>query len=249
MSTLNQNRWFRAGYPCCIRCGTTKKPHEAKGLCAACYGAKRYHTTKGKEAHRRYQQSSKGKETAQSYYQSPRGKEVRRRFAQSPKGREYDHNYKQSLKGKASEQRRRRSPKTQAYYQAYRQYYNHSPEGKIAQRGASRRYYQTSRGKEVRRASRPTYRARKIDVDFWTEGMSLEWQSMVEVTEGYCLKCGVYVSVERMTMDHIVPLSLVGKVGVEKAIALGAIHHINNVQPMCISCNRSKSDKIIKEVK
>lgn len=62
--------------------------------------------------------------------------------------------------------------------------------------------------------------------------MSEEWKGLIQITEGCCPVCGVYVGIERMTMDHIIPLSK------------GGIHHINNVQPMCRSCNSAKGTTV-----
>lgn len=47
--------WSKA-HACCVDCGTTERPHLARGLCAACY-ARRYHIEHREERrdyHRRY---------------------------------------------------------------------------------------------------------------------------------------------------------------------------------------------------
>jgi len=68
------------------------------------------------------------------------------------------------------------------------------------------------------------------------------WGWMLDATEGYCIKCGDYYGIDNLTMDHIVPLILVDKLGTQKAIEIGAIHHIDNVQVLCKSCNSKKHD-------
>lgn len=45
-----------------------------------------------------------------------------------------------------------------------------------------------------------------------------------------CLRCG---STERIEIDHVVP------------VALGGVNKIENLQPLCRTCNASKSDKVI----
>ncbi len=57
-----------------------------------------------------------------------------------------------------------------------------------------------------------------------------EWQALCEKYEGHCLKCGKQ---KKLTVDHIVPL------------ALGGSNDIDNIQPLCKSCNTSKGIQII----
>lgn len=56
-----------------------------------------------------------------------------------------------------------------------------------------------------------------------------EWLDICSQYGGKCLRCGS----ERITMDHIVPLSA------------GGAHSKENVQPLCASCNASKGRKTI----
>jgi 5-methylcytosine-specific restriction endonuclease McrA len=62
-----------------------------------------------------------------------------------------------------------------------------------------------------------------------------DWKEKVENTKGFCDRCGRYVGVKNLTMDHIIPIS--------KA-PYGTIYTINDVQPLCRSCNSSKNDDI-----
>lgn len=52
-----------------------------------------------------------------------------------------------------------------------------------------------------------------------------EWRDVLARHSGRCAQCG---SVERIEMDHIVPLSR------------GGAHSHDNVQPLCAPCNRRK---------
>ena len=57
-----------------------------------------------------------------------------------------------------------------------------------------------------------------------------EWEFLVTLADGKCLSCGME---KKLTIDHIVPV-----------IACGPTD-INNIQPLCGSCNSSKEDKTI----
>jgi 5-methylcytosine-specific restriction endonuclease McrA len=56
------------------------------------------------------------------------------------------------------------------------------------------------------------------------------WMQLCNHYGNVCLRCG---SSENITQDHIVPLSK------------GGSHTIDNLQPLCKSCNCSKHDKIV----
>ena len=57
-----------------------------------------------------------------------------------------------------------------------------------------------------------------------------EWLAMVERYGNICLCCFKSVS---LTRDHVVPLSL------------GGTDYIENIQPLCLSCNARKGNRII----
>lgn len=58
---------------------------------------------------------------------------------------------------------------------------------------------------------------------------SQDWSHLLEILGSACLKCG---SDEKITQDHIVPLSK------------GGLHHPRNVQPLCRPCNERKQASI-----
>ena len=98
-------------------------------------------------------------------------------------------------------------------------------------------------GKQICKIHNQKRRAIKKSVNFWTDEMTERWFWMLDATEGYCPRCGELFDngIHNCTMDHIIPLDLVDKFGTAKAIRLGAIHHIDNIQVLCRSCNCSKS--------
>lgn len=57
-----------------------------------------------------------------------------------------------------------------------------------------------------------------------------QWTELLERYDNKCIACG---SSEKLSMDHIVPLSK------------GGLHTIDNVQPLCFSCNCRKGTKTI----
>lgn len=57
-----------------------------------------------------------------------------------------------------------------------------------------------------------------------------QWIDIVNKYDGKCLCCGIY---KKMTMDHVIPL------------IKGGDHDVNNIQPLCQSCNSKKGVKTI----
>lgn len=66
-----------------------------------------------------------------------------------------------------------------------------------------------------------------------------EWVIKVGLTKGICLKCKKLVGYKNLTMDHIVSLSSGRK----------RIYTIQDIQPLCKSCNSSKGSKLIRSKK
>ncbi len=62
-----------------------------------------------------------------------------------------------------------------------------------------------------------------------------EWFQKLKDCFGICTKCKKYIGIDKLTCDHIVPLS--------KALK-DFIYTIDDVQPLCRSCNSSKNNRI-----
>jgi 5-methylcytosine-specific restriction endonuclease McrA len=58
-----------------------------------------------------------------------------------------------------------------------------------------------------------------------------EWMKKIEKTNGVCPVCKKFVGKEKMTLDHTIPISKAPK---------GFIYTLNDVSPMCHSCNCKK---------
>jgi 5-methylcytosine-specific restriction endonuclease McrA len=55
-----------------------------------------------------------------------------------------------------------------------------------------------------------------------------EWKSLVEEFDGRCVRCGDRLGLQKLTRDHVVP------------ITNGGTDNIDNIQPLCKQCNSSK---------
>lgn len=60
-----------------------------------------------------------------------------------------------------------------------------------------------------------------------------DWDEKLLKSEGVCLGCNVNVGIGRLTMDYIYPISKAEE---------GRVYTINDVQPLCLSCNASKGN-------
>ena len=63
---------------------------------------------------------------------------------------------------------------------------------------------------------------------FITMHTTNEWNELKDYYNNVCLCCGTK---DRLTRDHVIPISL------------GGTDHIDNIQPLCHSCNSSKHTK------
>lgn len=85
----------------------------------------------------------------------------------------------------------------------------------------------TERTKALKRA----YRVRKYSAE--GSHTTQQWIELVEKYNYCCLKCKKQFPIEKLTQDHVVPLSK------------GGSNYIENIQPLCRSCNTGKLDRII----
>lgn len=60
-----------------------------------------------------------------------------------------------------------------------------------------------------------------------------EWLDKLNKTKGICPGCKKNVGIEHLTLDHILPVS---------KVPAGFVYTINDVQPLCKSCNSRKGN-------
>ena len=69
-----------------------------------------------------------------------------------------------------------------------------------------------------------------------------EWVNLLNNANGVCKKCNTYFGIDKLTLDHIYPVSKALKAYLNTQIK--RIYTIKDVQALCLSCNISKNDKI-----
>ena len=129
--------------------------------------------------------------------------------------------YKKTAKGVESEMRWRKSPARKQTEERYRS----KPEAKALSVARVGKYSKTDKGKIVKlnadHRRRMTIKSGKVTAK--------EWADKLKEYNYCCANCGIE---ENIQMDHIHPL------------AKGGEHCIDNIQPLCGSCNSSKGAKL-----
>lgn len=77
------------------------------------------------------------------------------------------------------------------------------------------------------------YRNRQVRMNAVGSFTAQEWKRLLDQTGHICLACGRPESEVKLTPDHVVPL------------ARGGTGYIDNIQPLCLSCNCRKNAKTI----
>ena len=114
--------------------------------------------------------------------------------------------------------------------------------GKINKR--KRRYMKTEHGKKINRLNRIRHRGilKCVINDFAVSEINF----LRKESNGICKICKKYIGEEKLTIDHIYPISLSQQnyfiTGIKR------VYKINDIQLICGSCNSKKSNKI-EEVK
>jgi 5-methylcytosine-specific restriction endonuclease McrA len=173
------------------------------------------------------------KERRRLYDLTPKRKEKNRIWRQSKHGKKYMFKYNHSDKGKLL---RKRYAQTDAG-RLYKQIYDNQEARKLVRKA----YRFTEKGKEV---FRMIVRRREAKLHNCVHRFNIEeWMKLKEDTKGVCPNCKSYIGINNLTMDHIYPLDLANKDF--KKTGIKRIYNINDVQPLCLSCNVRKSNKII----
>ncbi len=67
-----------------------------------------------------------------------------------------------------------------------------------------------------------------------------DWNRKLIQTKGFCLSCNQKVGIDKLTIDHIHPISKAEE---------GRVYSIQDVQPLCHKCNTKKSNHIKEKVR
>ena len=132
--------------------------------------------------------------------------------------RKYQRNWYQQNFERAREHRRKSYKKNIEAQRAYNAEYSRSERGK--QR--TKRYYEQHPEKNQNR------RALEMQAGEYT---AREWQQLKKRHNYTCLSCGKREPEIKLTADHVIPLSR------------GGSNTIDNIQPLCITCNKQKATK------
>lgn len=169
-----------------------------------------------KNAKAKYKKSEKGIASIRSLYGSEKKKASDKKYRQT-----------ENAKKKAvirSARTLKNNPHLQEAKRKRDIEYSKSEKGKAINRIAKQKYAKTEKGIEkIRKLKyiRRNKNAGKLDLTAWNEKL--------KILDYKCQICGTS---ERITIDHIIPLTK------------GGTNHIDNLHPLCHSCNSSKGNKI-----
>ena len=198
-------------------------------LCLAEVQRKYLRTQSGKETRKRYKQSDKGRAAAKRYRSGDSGRNAakirlidedvrrRRRIAKS----KYDRTAKGKEIAARNRQKFRSSPEGKRKTQEYIRSQNYKQ--------SAAKYRQGEQGRLIRKGINSRYRTAKT-----TAGGTYtaeQFKHLCEYYENICVCCGA--AGMPLEADHVIPVSG------------GGSSDIENIQPLCRSCNASKHDKAI----
>lgn len=224
----------------CLLCGQIKLIN-GRGMCSTCYSreydagniekyprqnaghTKRYDTCVDCDEYKHIFGRDRCRQCHQKWYLSMHP-EVREKNAQRERDRRktMGEAYRQKDRERNKKRKEQMSASNRAYYRqnadALKQY---QKDYRVRERAKTQHMWRVTK-----------QRRRKIKVDLTLE----QWERIVAFycPKGLCLSCGRAFDEKstgrRMTMDHIVPVNA------------GGATCPDNIQPLCASCNSSKSD-------
>lgn len=176
-----------------------------------------------------------------AYYYSPKG-QIQRKNALKRVMHKYRTNRKFRDRWRKKCHRYAISKNGKKHNDEYRKKYRKTEKGKLADlkyRKSNKRKVSLTRytHSEKGRANglRHHLKRKEILKGIVHEFTQEEWLQKVKDTFGVCPRCDKYIGIRKLSLDHIIPISKVEK---------GQVYTINDVQPLCRSCNSSKNGKV-----
>ena len=191
-----------------------------------------WRVVKQREAARRYRAKNIEKMREQGRRWVANNREKRREWvANNPdKVREYRRQWYAKNQKKSREFTRRwRAKNTEKVQEQTRRWSAKNPDRK---RENNRRSYAKHPEKQQESNHRRRARKRKTIGSFTV----MQFKALCQHFKHHCLKCG---RPRKLTPDHVIPLSWVGKVEYRDV----ALNDIDNIQPLCKPCNSGKQHR------
>ena len=124
------------------------------------------------------------------------------------------------------------------YLNEYQRNYYHKNIDKmrVHKRNYERKYIKLNPEKIHKKRHRANFKRRASENKIIHTFSYDEWVSKKNATNGICPSCNTFVGTEKLTLDHIFPVSKADE---------GRVYTIDDIQPLCKSCNLSKNAKIL----
>lgn len=221
---------------------------------------------KYKQYQKKYKQTLKYKLQQKKYRQTSRYKLLQKKYYHTEKYKQYKHKYYRSKTYKLYEQSLKRKKYKKIYnntelYKSTQKKYQKSERGKQLHKIAAKRYWQSPKGKQTIRQyikspigkyiAMQQQLKRKDYLNNCIHGFTKEeWAHKLISTKGIC-SCPIhrgnrYVGIKKLTLDHIFALYWANEYFKQTGVKF--IYTIDDVKPICRTCNCSKQDKLIDRI-